>query len=330
MDTVAIAVAEWKRRGGTLLFDGGRSYDFGTIDDGTVLFDVRGLRRAAIDGAGARFSCRTRSGRTRMFMIRDCQGIELRNIHGIDRGARLDREWVGMDFIYIYGAEAGSSDIVIDRCTAESAVSFLSCAGRHAVQRIQRVRVRNSVARSCYYALSFQENGDDVDAQLTVSDCRRAYFPYGVARHQIALDIASSGMVPAANALIMIARMERDTRDIAVRATLVGVVHWGNVVMIQNLASGEPGFIGDVAIELDIDPAARIRQTSSVMRISSAQPGGGLRRQARHQWGNISLSGNYAILGDVALRSDLLSSATPRVALRSGGAVTRWVTPLSQ
>ncbi|MDB4914884.1 MAG: hypothetical protein JWM95_2528 [Gemmatimonadetes bacterium] len=86
--------------------------------------------------------------------------------------------------------------------------------------------IENCVAELCYYDMNFKDNGDDVLVRGFRSvNCRRAYFPYGVSRHDIQLSVFHSGSgYYGAESAILIKRYTHDTRNIKLRASFYGDV----------------------------------------------------------------------------------------------------------
>jgi hypothetical protein len=147
------------------------------------------------------------------------------------------------------------------------------------------------VARNCYYGLSFQENGDDLAGDLTTINCRRSYFPYGVRRHNLQLEVRHNGAGPGADACILIKRYGRDTGDITVRAHFSGVLAWRSLVNLsQDPSGGQTGTIDNIDIRLDVNPTVSDPYGAARLAIS-AYRGGREVADSPDIWRNVRLSG---------------------------------------
>jgi hypothetical protein len=258
------------------------------------LFVLRDLHGAELRGNGARLICETLRGQTQMFLVQRCSDLRITGFEGFDRGADLNVEWKGMHFIYLETTAGPIARITIENVAVNQAVSLLTCAGQVDSARASGIRFKDLVARNCYYGLSFQENGDDVVGNLTSTNCRRTYFPYGVRRHTVELDISHDGRGPGADACILIKRYARDTGDIAVRARFHGVLEWSNLVNLsQEPPVGQTGVIENVTVQLAVDPGASDPYGAAPLALS-AYRGGRPRDDSNDLWRNIRLSGCFA------------------------------------
>jgi hypothetical protein len=292
---VAAAVAALVASGGgTLLFAPGRTYDLGRVDTPGFAIHLHHLRDARIEGNGATLTCETRgNGKTQMFLVQNCHGLTFANLNARDRGTDLRRDWKGMDFVHIESTAGPSSRIALENVSVTDAVSVLTCSGDVSSPRVQEITLRGVSAKRCYYGLNFQENGDDVSGDFTAANCRRAYFPYGVSGHNLQLDISHDGTTPGADACILIARKERDTQDIRVRARFTGALPWSNLVhLVQQPALLERSVIRDVAIDLFVDPAAEYRPNAATLGLT-AYLGQAALPYTSDRWENITLSGCF-------------------------------------
>lgn len=313
---IRLGLAELARRGGGVLtLAGGRTYDLGRVQSPGFVFHLRGMREARIEGNGATLVCETiGSGKTQMFLVQNCHGITFSNLVARDRGADIRRDWKGMDFVHLEGGGGPSSRIALENVSVEDAVSVLSSSGT-GNGRISGITLTNVVAMRCYYGLNFQENGDDVRGALTARNCRRAYFPYGVTGHNLQFDIHHDGAGPAADACILIARKERDTSNITVRARFSGVLPWTNLVhLVQQPPVLARGLIRDIAIDLFVDPSARDPNNAARMGVSGyigkvALP------TTNDRWENVSLTGCFGRMrGDPVVFYSHAPAANIRVA----------------
>lgn len=249
------AVAEWRARGGGVLrLEAGRTYDLGEVAPGEHIFDLRGLSRAVLEGNGARLRCVTAGlGKSQMFLVRQCRGLKIAGLQAEDGGADLREEWRGMDFVHLDSSAGAIADITLDNVAVHGAVSLLSCSGGPGSPRTSGITLLRTVARNCYYGLSFQENGDDVTGDITTINCRRSYFPYGVHRHNVVLQVSHDGIGPGADACILVKRYLQDTGDIKLRASFSGVLKWRNLLKLEmQPPAGSVGTISDVDVELDV------------------------------------------------------------------------------
>ncbi|MEO6388437.1 MAG: hypothetical protein ABIT16_12850 [Croceibacterium sp.] len=278
--------------GGKLLFEPGRTYDLGSFYTSEPILRVRDLTNAQLDGRGALLRCNTSAkAKPQIFLVQRCNGLDVTNFRGTDTGTNLMVDWQGMDFIHLETTAGLLSGIHLSNIEVDRANSLLTCSGSGDAPRARDITLQNAVARSCYYGLNFMENGDDVFGELTSINCRRTYFPYGVRRHQIALQISHDGIGPGADGCIVIARKERDTGQISVDARFSGVLAWSNLVhLVQQHPAGQTGHIEDIDLRLAIDPA--IRDPNNAARLALSAYSGRLRlASSLDVWRNINLSG---------------------------------------
>jgi len=290
--TIARAIEALTNRGsGVLEFEPSRTYRVGRLSNGENAFVLRGLHNAELRGNGASLVCQTVNGQTQMLLVQNCTGLRISDVGGADRGADLRVEWKGMHFIRLDPTTGPIGQIAIDRVSVNGAVSLFTCSGAADSPRASTIRLNKLVAQNCYYGLSFQENGDDVFGDLTSINCRRTYFPYGVRRHQIDLDITHDGSSPGADSCILIKRYARDTGDIDLRARFHGVLAWSNLVNLsQEPPVGETGIIENVSVQLSMDVTVADPFDSARLAFS-AYRGGSLSPTSNDTWRNIRLSG---------------------------------------
>jgi hypothetical protein len=293
--TVQAALDDMGRHGGGALeFEPGRTYHLGPISPPNPVFRVRDLHGAELRGNGATLICDTTgSGKTQMFLVQRCTKLRFAGFKGRDLGVNLNQDWKGMDFIHLETTAGPIADISLDSIEVEDAVSLLTCSGTGNEQRATGIRLSNLIARRCYYGLSFQENGDDVSGDLKAINCRRVYFPYGVRRHDVKLDIWHDLISPGADACILIKRYRRDTGDIRVAAHFAGALAWSNLVKLEQQPQGdEIGVIENISLDLEIDPSANDPWDAARLGISAY-------RSRRHVdrsddiWRGITLSGCF-------------------------------------
>jgi hypothetical protein len=205
--TIARAIEALAARGGGILeFEPARTYRVGRVEAGDNVFVLRDIHGAELRGNGAKLLCETVAGQTHMFVVQRCTDLRLAGFRGADEGADMRVEWKGMHFIQLETTAGPISRISIENVAVDGAVALFSCTGLADSPRASGISLKNLTAQNCYYGLSFQENGDDVVGNLTSVNCRRTYFPYGVRRHRIELDIRHDGQSPGADACILIKR----------------------------------------------------------------------------------------------------------------------------
>jgi hypothetical protein len=217
------ALAAWQRLGGTLRLGAGRVYNLGEFDESGDVFILNDIRDAVLDGNGATIKITTSGNRTRVFLFRfrGYRDVRIANLTVDCAGGDIAVDWQGAYFCTLdgstpaYGRGFAMIDVVV-----RDAVAMLWAVG--GIAKLAGISVRGCRAERCYYGTVFQENGDDADLQYAAIDCRRAYFPYGVSRHKVRLQIAHSGDGPGADACILIKRYQLDTRNIDVEARFAG------------------------------------------------------------------------------------------------------------
>jgi hypothetical protein len=292
--TIERAFASLRARGeGILEFEPSRTYRLGRLSNAESAFVLRDVHGAELRGNGARLVCESVRGQTQMFFIQRCSDLALRDFAGADGGADLGVEWKGMHFIFLETGAGPISRIAVDNVRVNGAVALLTCSGSADSPRASGIRLSNVVAENCYYGLSFQENGDDVSGDLASINCRRTYFPYGVRRHRIALDVLHDSHTLGADSCILIKRYARDTGDIDVRARFHGVLAWSNLVNLsQDPPPGETGVIENVNVQLSMDVTTADPHQAARLAFS-AYSGGRQRVQSEDVWRNIRLSGCF-------------------------------------
>lgn len=302
------AIEAWKARGGgRLALEPGRNYDLGAVAAGDHVFDLRGLAGAELDGNGATLRCTTAGhGKTQMFLVRACRDLTFTNLRAEDRGTDLRREWRGMDFLHLDASGGAIDGVSLSGVTVDGAVSLLSCSGGPGSPRAARIRLTEVEARNCYYGLSFQENGDDVAGSLRAVNCRRAYFPYGVRSHDLALDIHHDGVGPGGDACILVKRYRRDTQDLAIRARFSGELPWRHLLKLETQPpAGEVATIRDVDVRLEVDDAASARAQSNLVAIGALR-NGQVQKRTSDRWEGIRVSSCGTLAGRVERLSEPL------------------------
>lgn len=310
---VSAAIAAWSKIGGVLSFAPGRTYDLGPIDPPHPIFRLEGVSGGVIDGQGAELRCRTTGvGKTQMFLLRRCHGLSVRNLTARDSGAVLNVDWQGMDFIHADGSAGGQGGFVIENVTVVDACSYFTASGLGA-GRTERITVLKGHAERCYYGLNFQENGDTVFAQMSLHNCRRAYYPYGVRDHEVYLAISHDGRAPSANGCILVARGLRDTQSLKISARFSGRIPWTALARLEHkhpLVDG--GAIADVTIEIAVSHDVALLGAPVAFALSASD--NDLRPKISPGiWRNIALRGRLGPLSGHPVNVEAISAHSASV-----------------
>ncbi|KAB1070765.1 hypothetical protein [Methylobacterium planeticum] len=252
------AFAAWDQRGGgNFVFGANRTYKLGPIEAGAPPFVLNYATDVAIIGNNARLSCDTVASIAPIFLIQNSHRIRVSDLQLQDFGFRPRIDWQGAVLIYVDGSAGPSGEIALTKLKADSAVALFICSGTHPRGRVSRIGLTDVVANDCYYGACFQENGDDVDCTMQASNCRRAYFCYGVTGHRADLSIRGDANSVGSDGCIVVHRYERDTSDVRIGARISGELRWGNLVhFAQSPPAGVTGLVSGVSVSLAVDPAA--------------------------------------------------------------------------
>lgn len=302
-ETISRALEAWQNLGGTLEFDVARAYDLGRVEGSDPVFAVRGVQDCTIIGNGARIIAETPSMlSTTIFYFRSFRNLRICGLRGFDRGADISRNWRGMRFIVADATFGTCENIELDDIHVENAVALFAAQGGGGVgPRISGITLRNVTAVRCYYGISCIENGDDLTAHFTAVDCRRAYFVYGVARHDVTLDIRHNSGAVGAQASCLIKRYERDTTDITLRARFTGVIAWQDLVKLEQQPTSGVGRIARVSVSLTVDPHVVEMHKANRLALSSVSSAG-LMETSNDIWSDITLDGDLGSSGASAVQ----------------------------
>jgi hypothetical protein len=283
------------RVGGTLRFRRGANYFLGSSRDGDAILIADRLTNCLIDGNGSTLSVATDARRPLTFVWRFYRfsNVEMRRFVGLDTNADLNREWQGQYFCTLDGSRGPCRGFTFDDITVRNGVAMMWVSGGGG-GRVSDVVIRRSTADRCYYGAVFEENGDRVSAEFTASNCRRAYFPYGVFDHQIRIECVHDGSSPGADACCLIKRYAGDTGRISLELVLRGPrAPWSSAVKLEHQPPlGESGFIGDIDLKLRYEFADGDQPVP--LTLSSYSSDGREERQVTaNRWGDITVMGDF-------------------------------------
>ncbi|WP_162560567.1 hypothetical protein [Methylobacterium durans] len=252
------AFAAWDQRGGgNFVFGANKTYKLGPVHPDAPPFLLNRANGVSIVGNNARLSCETVTGITSIFLVQNSQRIRISDLQLRDFGFRPRIDWQGAVLIYLNGDSGPSTDIAMTKLKADSTVALCICSGTSPRGRVSGIALNDVVANDCYYGACFQENADNVSCTMEASNCRRAYFCYGVTGHRADLSIRGDSNGVGSDGCIVVHRYKRDTSNIRIRARIAGELKWGTLIhFVQSPPSGVVGLVQDVAVDLVVDPQA--------------------------------------------------------------------------
>lgn len=315
-EELALAIAEWSRRGGTLTLDKGRHYDLGDCGRDPI-FPLAHLRDAVLDGNGASLTVQTTTAvQSTLFLLQDFRNVTIRDLSASDSGADISLDWRGMRLVVADGSLGPCSGLVLDRVSASNAVALFAAQGGDASRRISDIALREVVADRCYYGINCQENGDQLVGELRASNCRRAYFVYGISDHRVRLDISHDGSGPGAQTCCLIKRYQRDTRRIAMTAQFSGVLAWQDLVKFEHqpVAGSGPSTIEDIDARVFVVPGTVDRNRANRFAIS-AYRGSNAVASSDDIWRNVSIGGALGANGGATLKGYVRPTRTTEIVL---------------
>jgi hypothetical protein len=277
LQTLEDAFAAWSAQGGELHLAANGVYDLGDrTTPGDVLPPLVNLHNAILCGNGATIRINTDAAVTySIFYMWGVQRLRFKDLTIEDTGFVRNSATVGAGVFDIDGGTpAQSHDISFENVHVDGAIVFLRLQGHtyldgaeevQEAPRIDGIHISpNCSIRNCFYGLSCQENGDNITGGFTAKDVGRAYYPYGVADHDLAIDIENTTAHTDVETCCIIKRYARDTRNIRARFVFRGSFHLspdgstpGCFVKLEMQPSTGTG-IGiidniDLTIELDKD-----------------------------------------------------------------------------
>lgn len=298
-DSAAIqhAIEAWGKRGGTLVFGQNRHYFLGSYRGYQTVLRVTGVTDAAIDGNGAtlRTTSTAPGAQTFLFRLSGYRNLTIRNLKAWDDGTDLGVNWRGLYAFAPDGNGPLCRNLVLRNVVVHDAVAFLY-AGGTAGGRIEGIDISACRALRCYYGLVFEENGDDVTAHLETVNCRRSYFPYGVARHRIRLAVYHDGKALGAEACCLIKRYQQDTSDIDLELRLRGPAlpfRYAVKLEHQPTLATSSSTIRNVRAFVDLAKAWRASDPVVPFGLSSYSGTEEERGVTRNRWQDVVLAGRF-------------------------------------
>lgn len=168
----------------------GGTYDLGALSASSTLFDLSSKTKLTLVADGAvTFTCTWAANGTTpvIFSLASVDAVRF-------QGAWKFTDTTGYDGGSITGVKAFQ---VGDTCTAlmfddlefTGLVGGMMIAGTADSRSVKGIRLPRVKATGCYYVLNPQANGDDIEANIEATNCRREYFAYAVRNHRIKLKI---------------------------------------------------------------------------------------------------------------------------------------------
>lgn len=236
LETLQDAFAAWLAQGGELHLAANGVYDLGDQSGGgDVLPQLVNFHNAILCGNGATIRINTDEDAYSVFYMWGIQRLRFKDLTIEDAGFDRTSHTFGATVFDIDGAtEAESRDVSFENVHVDGALIFLRTAGgSHVVDevtvpwpRIDGIYIAPSCSiRNCFYGLSCQNNGDNITGGFTAKDVGRAYFPYGVSDHDLAIDIENTTNHPDVETCCLIKRYSLDTRNIRARLVFRGSFH---------------------------------------------------------------------------------------------------------
>jgi len=187
-DTAAIQAAI--DSGVTALHFPGGTYNLGTLGGSVVVFDIAnrsGIRFVA-NGA-VTFTCAFAADDTRpiIFRFAGCSGFRFEGNFSFTDSIGYDADAYGVK-AFVFGDT--NQDFEFESVAFSGLLSGVEVAGTADSRSVTNIRA-NIKATNVYYVLNCQQNGDDIDADIHATNCRREYFVYGVRNHRIRLTIVN-------------------------------------------------------------------------------------------------------------------------------------------
>jgi hypothetical protein len=300
--TLTAAFAAWIERGGELWLDPGRLYDLGVVSESPyIVFQLVGLRNAVLRGNGATLQVETAEDADYVILYcYDYINLAIHDLHGIDvndPGVGL----AGAKLIVADGDGGVCDNLRLYGCSAENIQAFLGAQGTAAgAKRVSGIYIEPSCwTRNVFYSLSCVNNGDNISGGYTAFNPHRAYFPYGVTDHDLAVRVVSDGTGTGADACFLIKRYERNTSNLRLRITLFGNLNnIGNVVAIENHnGDGASSVIDGIDLTINaqgvtVHPGPFVRLRSFPVSPGAENVGDNGGAGFPHQIRNLSVRGN--------------------------------------
>ena len=311
------AFRAWTERGsGTLNLEPGRVYDLGSHGDGTTVFTIFGVERAVLAGNGAtlRIHSNVHEYYSLLYLVH-YRDFRIENLSCLDTGYDGTAQG-GAKFIVIDAGQRESVDLTLDNVAGEALVSFINIQGLPGGPRVRGVRIMpNCRATRVFYALTCQNNGDDITGGFSTFDCARSYFPYGVNHHDLQIRIHHRGadFGPVAETAVLIKSYGPPTSNIRLDAAFSGVLASGKFCVVlehQHDPAGAPSIIEDIDLRITVEPGTI--DPNGVRRLALRSWAGTTEEigRTRNIWRRIRLGGNMRGRGATAI----YSRASPIVA----------------
>lgn len=303
-EVLAAAFDAWAKVGGTLQLERAHIYQLGARAKHKDWFVLDNVENAVLDGNGATFKVHSAPGSASSILrLSNCRNVRVRNLAAMDTGFRNEQS--GARFLALSAGSRSSGPFVFENLKGFRLLTFLHADGPAAPHRVEGISLeKNCAALQCYYAINFQDQGDGLRGQLTATNCRRAYFPYGVSNHNLSIAVHHDGLsvAPSAESAVLIKSYGRPTRNMRLRVAFSGVLAWvavnekltpGSCVTLEHQSqSGQPGVIENVSVFIDI--ASGTSDPFSVHRFTmrSYSAAGIPEVRTNNIWRNIHIGGN--------------------------------------
>ena len=257
--TVAAALTALGVRGGRLLADPGRTYDFGQIAPNEVMFTLLNWTGAPrifdVNGASLTWQSTTSGGLSPIiFRIDGCEcGVQIENGYATDSGYD-PASTKGAKLIEVWGDNASSRNIQLRNFQCYRMVGGFTV--KKNAHRIIGLTVHDCLFEEVYYPANFQENGDGARLRYAAVNCPRIYLPYGVSDHEFDVYVIHDGVGFAGQQPVLLKRYSDDSSGIRGRITFGGVLAYGSLASVGALVCIEPqpisGSAAFNAIDLEI------------------------------------------------------------------------------
>jgi hypothetical protein len=290
-------------------FPGG-VYSLGVLNATAVTFNVNnreGLNFVAQGDVKFTFSFANNSTRPVIFSFNQCSSV------------RFDGNFTFTDLVGYNASAFGVKAIQLandnvnfdfQNVTFSGVLTGIEVAGTADSRSVKNIKA-NIVASNVYYVLNCIQNGDDIDATIHATGCRREYFVYGVRNHRIRLTIVDKHIGNAS--IIGSYELTNKTENISLDLTAI----WAgaplrNVLDIThqpNSASGATAGIDGVSVNYDVRAGGNNADTTvgAILLRAAVDGGNAITSNCNCVTSNLVLSGTvnghyyYDVRGEYTL-----------------------------
>lgn len=225
--------------GGTVAFANPVDYFVGNVANASAtLATITSPSNIVVNGNGARITCTsTSSGASipTLFNFVNPNNLTFQNLRFFDSGSNFALDFQGVRALqFTATGSVSSGQITFVNCNFKSILDPCPFQFTSGTARIRGITHVNTVADTCYYGPTCQEQGDYVSGNITTYNCKRSYYIYGVTGHTVTLNIFHDGIAAAANACVVVKRYNTDTNNNAIRANFHGAVPHQTLVSLEN------------------------------------------------------------------------------------------------